>query len=274
MANFKIVLDPGHGKNYNPAKVNGQWVVKGFYEGNNNYEAVQLLVEELSKYKDVEIIVTRKSIDDDPSLLKRGEMGRDADLFFSWHSNGVDNINAHGISSFSSVRRDGMQLCDAISARVMDEFQDCGSTATYYRGYSQRPNEDYPAVDYYGVLRSATLENPNEVLSGAKPIDSQCKNAIIIEHGFHTNPAECNVLNNPEYLKKIVQAEAKAIADYFDLKEKEPDPSVPQDPAPDGWYWYAMLSANKNKKYAEEDVARARELGFKDAYVKYGPKYQ
>ena len=273
MANFKIVLDPGHGKNYNPSKVNGRWIVKGFYEGNNNYEAVQLLKAELENYQDVDIVVTRKNIDDDPSLNKRGEIGRDADLFYSWHSNGVDDETAHGVSSFSSVRRDGEKLCNMISDAVVAAFKDCGSTATYYRGYTQRPNEDYPNVDYYGVLRSATLENPNEVLRGATPIDSNCKNAIIIEHGFHTNLEECTVLNTPEDLEKIVKAEAKAIAEYFDLKEKKPAPE-PQDPAPDGWYWYAMLSANKNKKYAEEDVARARELGFEDAYVKYGPRYQ
>lgn len=274
MANFKIVLDPGHGKNYNPSKVNGKWIVDGFYEGNNNYEAVQMLVKELQKYQDVEIVVTRKNLDDDPSLNKRGEMGRDADLFFSWHSNGYNREAAHGVSSFSSVRRDGKALCDAISDAIVDVFKECGSLSTYYRGYSQKEEDDkLPNVDYYGVLRSSTLENPDAALYGAQPIDSKCKNSIIIEHGFHTNFEECTVLNNPEYLEKIVKAEAKVIADYFDLKEKEPDPSVPQDPAPDGWYWYAMLSANKNKKYAEEDVAKAREFGFTDAYVKYGPKY-
>lgn len=269
----KIVLDPGHGKYGNPAKVNGQWIVKGFYEGTNNYEAVQLLKAELEKYENVEIVVTRDNIDADPKLIDRGAMGRDADLFYSWHSNGVDNKNAYGVSSFSSVRRNGRTICDNISKAVIEVFKEFGSKNTYYRGYSQRADEDYPTVDYYGVLRSATLKNPDAAPYGAKPIDTQCKNAIIIEHGFHSNPAECEVLNNPVALKKIAEAEAKVIAKYLDLKEKDPEPTpTPPDPAPDGYYYFAVLSANKNKKYAEEDVANAKKLGYKDAYVKYAKR--
>ena len=263
MAKTKIVLDPGHGKYGNPAKVNGSWIVKGFYEGSNNYEAVQLLKAELEKYKDVEVIVTRQNIDADPSLEDRGKFGRDADLFYSWHSNGVDNKNAYGVSSFSSVRRNGKTLCDNISNAVVEVFKACGSKSTYYRGYTQRPwSDELPMVDWYGVLRSATLENPTPAANGKTPIDSKCKQAIIIEHGFHTNPAECAILANPEYLKLIVEAEAKAIAQYFNLKEKDPTP-------PDNYYYFAIISANKNKKYAEEDVAKAKKDGFKDAYVKY-----
>lgn len=257
---IKIVLDPGHGKRGNPAKVDGKWVVDGFYEGTNNYEAVQILKEELEKYKDVEIIVTRKNIDDDPSLQTRGEMGRDADLFFSWHSNGVDSLNAYGVSSFSSVRRNGRELCDAISKAVVAVFKANGAPNCYYRGYSQRKwSDSLPMVDYYGVLRNSTLLNPTKAVQGKTPEDSKCKQAIIIEHGFHSNPAECAVLNDPAKLKKIVQAEAQAIAEYLNLKPKEPD----------NYYYFAVLSANKNKKYAEEDVAKAKKLGFSDAYVKY-----
>lgn len=265
MAKTKIVLDPGHGKYGNPAKVKGEWIVEGFYEGTNNYEAVQLLKAELEKYQDVEIVVTRKNIDDDPALPERGAMGLDADLFYSWHSNGVDNKNAYGVSSFSSVRRNGRELCDGISKAVVNVFKQNGSPNTYYRGYSQRPyNDRLPMVDYYGVLRCSTLTNPGQAVSGKTPIDSPCKNSIIIEHGFHSNPAECAVLANPDALKKIVEAEAKVIAQYFDLKEKQP--------TPDNWYYFAIISANKNKKYAEEDVAKAKKLGFEDAYVKYAQR--
>lgn len=260
----KIVLDPGHGKTGNPAKVNGQWILKDFYEGTNNYQAVQILKEELEKYENVEIVVTRKSIDDNPSLAERGEMGRDADLFFSWHSNAVGSTNAYGVSSFSSVRRNGRKICDDISKVVVDVFKANGAPNCYYRGYSQRKwSDSLPMVDYYGVLRNSTLENPTKAVQGKEPIDSKCKQSIIIEHGFHTNPAEVAVLADPAKLRKIVEAEAKVIADYFDLKKKE-------DPKPaDNYYYFAVLSANKNKKYAEEDVAKAKKLGFADAYVKY-----
>lgn len=260
---IKIVLDPGHGKN------SGAGIVKGFYEGNNNFEAVQYLKEELEKYKDVQIVVTRTAITDDPSLAERGEQGRDADLFFSWHSNAWREEIAHGVSSFSSVRRDGRALCDAISAAVVAAFKECGVGSCYYRGYSQKKWDDsLPKVDYYGVLRNSTLLNPTKAVQGKTPEDSACKQSIIIEHGFHSNLEECKVLNDPEKLKKIVQAEAAAIAKYYGLKEKDPEPG----PAPDNYYFFAVISANKNKQYAEEDVAKAKKLGFEDAYVKYAKR--
>lgn len=260
---IKIVLDPGHGKN------SGAGIVKGFYEGNNNFEAVQYLKEELEKYKDVQIVVTRTAITDDPSLEERGKMGRDADLFFSWHSNAWSKETAHGVSSFSSVRRDGQALCDAISAAVVAAFKECGVGSCYYRGYSQKKWDDsLPKVDYYGVLRNSTLLNPTKAVQGKTPEDSACKQSIIIEHGFHSNLEECKALNDPKKLKKIVQAEAAAIAKYYGLKEKDPEPG----PAPDNYYYFAVISANKNKKYAEEDVAKAKKLGFEDAYVKYAKR--
>ncbi len=255
---MKIVLDPGHYTGYNAG------AISGFYEGNNNFEACVYWKEYIeSHYEDVEVILTKHIMDENPTLIERGALGRDADLFYSWHSNYYVSPAAHGVSSFSSVRRDGKKLCDAISDAVVSTFKKYGSSDTYYRGYTQRADRDYADVDYYGVLRSATLENPEKAPYGAKPIDTKCKNAIIIEHGFHSNPAECSVLNNPVALKKIVENEIKAIAKYFDLKERDPK---------DNYYYFAVLSANKNKKYAEEDVAKAKKLGFKDAYVKYAPR--
>ena len=260
---IKIVIDPGHGKN------SGAGIVKGFYEGNNNFEAVQYLKEELEKYDGVQIVVTRTSITDDPTLAARGEMGRDADLFFSWHSNAASSSAALGVSSFSSVRRNGRGLCDAISDAVVAAFRECGIDSCYYRGYTQRPwDKTLPMVDYYGVLRNSTLLNPTKAVQGKTPEDSDCKQAIIIEHGFHSNLEECETLGDPAKLKKIVHAEAVAIAKFYGLKEKEPGPG----PAPEGYYYFAVLSANKNKKYAEEDVAKAKSLGFKDAYVKYAKR--
>ena len=257
---IKIVIDPGHGKN------SGKGCIDGFYEGNNNFEAVLLLKEELEKYKGVDIVVTRQNLIDDPSLALRGEMGRDADLFFSWHSNAASSQAAHGVSSFSSVRRNGREICDDISKAVVAAFKEVGVTDCYYRGYSQRVwSDSLPMVDYYGVLRNSTLLNPTKAVQGKTPEDSKCKQAIIIEHGFHSNPAECKALMDTNKLKKIIKAEAKAIADYYKLEEKEP-------PTPDNYYYFAVLSANKNKKYAEEDVAKAKKLGFSDAYVKYAKR--
>ena len=45
------------------------------------------------------------------------------------------------------------------------------------------------------------------------------KYSFIIEHGFHDNVKECTFLNDNSNLKKMAEAEAKAIADYFGVKQ-------------------------------------------------------
>jgi len=209
---MKIVLDAGHGKNYNPG------VVKGYYEGNTSYAACVLLKSILEQYNGVYVSLTRNDITDDPNVrTERGQMGHDADLFLSWHTNGHENESAHGTSVYYSFAIDeDEELGTEIGNAVVAGF----GIDTYLRKVDTRAySAAYPDLDYYAVIRNSVYTNGQRIPKGDEPIRSQCKHSLIVEHGFHSNQAECAVLNDAKKLAQIVNAEANAIIKYFDLKK-------------------------------------------------------
>ena len=80
---MKICLDAGHGAwdNRSPA-------VERYYEGNRMFEYQRFLKKALEAYG-IEVLCTRSSVQDDPSLFERGTMAKGYDLFLSLHSNAV-----------------------------------------------------------------------------------------------------------------------------------------------------------------------------------------
>jgi hypothetical protein len=65
--------------------------------------------------------------------------------------------------------------------------------------------------DYYGVIRGATDVGTI---------------GLIIEHSFHSNEEACKWLLSKDNLKKLAEAEAGAIAEYFGVSKPEPDKEV------------------------------------------------
>ena len=64
----------------------------------------------------------------------------------------------------------------------------------------------------------------SEAQAKARPVQY----ALIVEHGFHDNVIECAFLNDDANLKKLAEAEAKAIAEYFGItKNSTPEPEDP-----------------------------------------------
>ena len=69
------------------------------------------------------------------------------------------------------------------------------------RGIMIREYPGVPEDDYYGVIRAAAK--------------SGCRQAFLIEHGFHTNPEDAAFLTNDACLDKLADAEAEVIIRYF-----------------------------------------------------------
>jgi N-acetylmuramoyl-L-alanine amidase len=65
-------------------------------------------------------------------------------------------------------------------------------------GIHTRAYPDKPDTDYYGVIR-------HSVASG-------CPRAILIEHGFHTNPEDSEFLQSTECLRRLAIAEAEVVS--------------------------------------------------------------
>ena len=197
-----IVIDPGHYDKYNPG------VCPGYYEGNAMLKLAKFLGAELTA-KGANVKYTRTTDDQRPSLEQRGAMGAGADLFISLHSDAADSPTVRGVTSFYSVRQpDSKDFAEQIGIAVSDAM------GNPFRGAITRPSTTSPGYDYFGVIRSS-------VAAGAK-------NSFLIEHGFHTNPQDCAILNSDDGLRRIARAEADAIARHFGLESSGAAPTPPQ----------------------------------------------
>lgn len=210
-----IVLDPGHYPERNKGAVGG------YYEGDKMYTLTEYEKTALEAYGFKVLITRAKSKDMD--LYARGQVavrngkGYDHVVFISNHSNaGV--ASANGTEVFRSLY---LPDSEALAVKIMtavESVMDAGTglTTNSYRGVKTRQG-DYG--DYYGVIRGA--------VSGATSIAQAKKGvvdfAFIVEHGFHSNPKECAFLNNDANLKKIAEAKAKVLAEYFGLSKSATD---------------------------------------------------
>lgn len=202
-----VVLDPGHYPNYN------RGAVAGYFEGDKMYDYSEYERDALKAYG-IDVILTRGR-SNDMALYDRGQVavkngkGYDVVIFKSNHSNGF-NGSAYGVTVIRSLylpdsEELGKKLMDAVVG-VMKPV----TGVTYGRGVITKKGK---SGDYYGVIRGS--------VSGAKSEDHASRGPVthsfIVEHGFHDNVKECTFLNNASNLKKMAQAEAKAIAEYFGL---------------------------------------------------------
>lgn len=204
-----VVLDPGHKPNYNKG------AVAGYYEGDAMYDLSEYERDELKRYG-IDVILTRAR-NEDKEVYTRGQVavknagGYDAVVFISNHTNAY-NGKAYGVEAFRSLYLPdsvalGQNIVNAIVA-VMRPV----TGVTNNRGVKTLKGNG--GADYYGVIRGS--------VSGATSVDQAAKRPVqysfIVEHGFHDNAKECAFLNESANLKKIAEAVAKTIADYFGLQ--------------------------------------------------------
>lgn len=208
---INITLDPGHGNKYNGG------IIKGFYEGANNFKLATYIKNELETYKDVKVFMTKTDVNQDPSLPDRGQAAikNNSKLFISIHSDAFYNSGAHGVTVFYSMKRPNSKTLGQKIGNAVVECMKASTGTTYLRGVQIKKGTNNPNADYFGVIRNA-------VASG------NVEDVFLIEHGFHTNLKECTFLNEDSLLKKLAIAEVTAIAQHYGLIKKEvpkPDPT-------------------------------------------------
>ena len=199
MSKGLIVLDPGHGEKGNPHPTR-----EGFYEGTQNFILGCHLRDELES-RGFAVKMTRAKVTDDPSLQERGQLAgkNGAILFLSLHSNapgteaGDRYSKIRGAETFYSVT-DPERNADLASRLTEAVVKTMGTSD---RGIKTRRHPDNEDWDYYGVIRASA--------------QSGCKTALLIEHGFHTNPEDSAFLQSDECLSRLAASEAEVIDKFF-----------------------------------------------------------
>lgn len=245
---IKICLDPGHGGKQNLG-------LNGYYESMGNLRACILLKEELEKYG-FEVIMTRTEDNQNPNIsTQRGQVAirNGCKVFISWHSDANANPNTRGVTVIRSLQRPkslelGQKLAQAIAEAMNTPLSPYkgNNGGVWTRAYSSQS----PNTDFYAVIR-------NSVTSGS-PVEY----SFLIEHGFHTNSQDVEMLDKSANRTKIVQAEAKALAEYFGMSEQESVPPAPVDPPQANGLYHVQVGAFKSKKNAENYAANLKKAGF------------
>ncbi len=197
MSRGLIILDAGHGQFGNPYPL-----MEGRFEGTQNYY-LALHLKTALEAKGFDIMLTRSHPEDDPALEARGRMAgeNNAILFLSIHSNAPGTDTPSDV--YHSVR--GSEVYYSLTdpdrnipiARALNDAI-VATMQTEDRGIKIRSYPEQPTVDYYSVIR-------NSVASG-------CRQAFILEHGFHTNPEDSAFLTDDACLRRLAEAEAEALA--------------------------------------------------------------
>ena len=214
-----VCLDAGHYGKYNRSPV-----VKDYYESEMNWKLHNLLAAELEGYG-IAVVKTRADQKKDLALKARGKASKGCDLFLSIHSNACDtesvdrpvgiyfvDDNCGGIDDQSKI------LTQLLVQTVQEVMQTKGKAQTYSKKSSgDRDGDGKKNDDYYGVL------------FGAHQVGTA---GVILEHSFHTNTRAANWLMEEENLKRLANAEAKILADYFGLDTSHQEEQVVKvDPA-------------------------------------------
>ena len=244
-----VVLDPGHGG----ADSGSYEVHKGhvYNESVINWKIACYTMEELKKYPDIEVYMTRTK-NQNKGLVSRVLTAKSygADLLVSQHVNSTESRYVKGASvliskgTYRSYLAEKEKLCGKC---VIKELTRLGLTRRYSAtgGMEYRMSENgsrYPngaRRDYYAIVAQSVEQN----FPG-----------VIIEHAFVSNPSEAGkYLKTNKQLKKIGQADARAIVSYFNQVSKiEPKKDTVIPDKKNGWkksgkYYYYYIKGKKQK---------------------------
>lgn len=238
----KVTLDAGHNAVSNVSPVD-----KRYIEGERMWKLGCFLKDALEDYG-IDVVLTRNKVTDDPSLEARGKMAATtkSDLFISLHSNAPmayyfdsdgdgENDTAEYDTSitgtevfYSLTNPKNKVLADRLGAAISKKMNH-NFRGSFIKQYS----EDRPTWDWFGVIRNAAQNG--------------CKAAFLIEHGFHTCPADIAYLMSDEKLAELAYEEARVIAEYFGVSKK---------------LYRVQVGAFSNKKNAEAYCERIRKDGY------------
>ncbi len=241
---MKIVIDPGHGGQDSGA------IGNGLREKDVVLDLSLRLAGKLKKY-DCEVILTRDGdfrLDEDAQVdrQKRAYLANDAgaDLFFSIHCNGAANPSANGYEDFvyPSAPQTTFRRRDAIHGPCAHVWAEAG-----------RANRGKKTANFQ-VLRQTRMS------------------AVLVEHGFVSNPTDAGLLKQDSFREKLVDAMEEGLVNALDLIEGgtlilgEPQ-ATPAQAKKFFERFYEIKSDPRKPKLTEESVDKLIDL-----YWKYGKK--
>ena len=191
-----VCVDAGHYGKYNRSPV-----VPDYYESEMNWKLHLMLEDELEKHG-IQVRLTRADQKRDLGLKDRGRASKGCDLLLSIHSNAAERESADYPVVYYPISGAAADLAKTLAVLIKNTM----GTVENGQAKSRKGSGDW---DYHSVIYGATeVGTP----------------ALILEHSFHTNPNAVRWLMNDDNLRKMAVAEAKIIAEWFDVAKAEDKP--------------------------------------------------
>lgn len=273
-----IVLNPGHGGEYTGC-TNSE---KGLVEKNLTLKIGNYLKEYLSQYENVKIIMTHDGVtfpkDDAGDLNARCMVARNnnADLYVSLHIDDAEDKSLNGSTVYCTYKDElpkyyeGMNKLGNLVLNNLKELglnsngvktRKCNDKVPKYQYITtyidSEGNVVHDQADYYNDIRGC-MKGDSEGY-GEDFTDGSGVPAVLIEHCYIRNTHDVSFVETEEGLKKLAEADGKAIADYFNLKLKSSSLDLPfNDVAENDWFYNAVkyvYSNNIIKGYNAETFA-------------------
>ena len=250
---FTIVLDPGHGAS-DPGAVNGKIVESEITHKIGNY-----LKEYLEKYKDVKVIMTNNG-SDEVMLFERAMIARNnnANILISLHMNSSFDSSANGAEVYVTANKTCDKYnknCTELANMILSNLGKLGIAnrgviANKFCSDSTDVYSDGTRADWMGIIRYAMRGTMIDygtvsIIKDGKKIEVPASTSAIVEKGegipsilvehCFIKGVDVKFLDTDEKIKKLAEADGKAIVDYYGLELKQittPTPSPTATPKP------------------------------------------
>lgn len=222
-----IVLDPGHGDNYNYHVFDLDGYI--FTEYELNWKIAVYLRDILSNYDEIDVRATKEDAYEHPTLKERVEFAAKIKkskgvYLISLHNNarsdGVVDITDEGpsgcmvLASNKKYKSKVGKKIDKLAHLMIEELSNLGLNVNFPRsnGIWRRSSKKtkYPngkKADYYGLIQRGIYQDVP---------------TIIVEHAYMTDIDDVkNYLTNDEDLHRLAVADAKAIVKFLGLTWQE-----------------------------------------------------
>lgn len=212
-----IVLDPGHGGKDDGASS----LYTNEKEKTINLKIAQYIKEELSKYVNVEVYLTRNddtyiSLDDRCLFAKNVN----ADLFISLHNNIDEKHSSNGSEIYVSYKNEHNARMSDLSNLIMAQFRMIGLKDN---GIKTRVKIDNKTID--NISAGEITQNTRDYYAIIRGCTSYGIDSMIVEHCYMDSWNDyLNHFSNDEQIKAMAQCDAKAITEYYGLLEKLDSP--------------------------------------------------
>lgn len=209
-----IILDPGHGG------IDGGTTVGIRTEKVYNFIMAQYLRDLLLQHGGFEVIMTRTDNDTFLKFLPRAinVVKYNGDLLLSLHCNSSAYDYVNGVEAYTSLidTYAAYDLGNSILARICEKTgmrnrgvltrADTGdSLGVYYWDWEK--NWDMPGASYLGKVSDYFSINTWGSKFGVP--------SLIVEHGYLSNSGDRALMDQDEILRKIAEAEAEALIEYY-----------------------------------------------------------